>query len=150
MEIATTTQRKALLNNIKLPMPVQFILNKLNDNGYEGFIVGGCVRDCLLGIKPHDWDICTSALPEQVMELFKDFKVIPTGIKHGTVSVVFDDGKKVIYDVKDDMTLPGYSALRDVYGLFQQVQLDESRTCVFWNEDIDLPSHAIYEYGRVV
>lgn len=66
------------------------------------------------------------------------------------LSVVFDDGKKVIYDVKDDMTLPGYSALRDVYGLFQQVQLDESRTCVFWNEDIDLPSHAIYEYGRVV
>ena len=66
------------------------------------------------------------------------------------LSVVFDDGKKVIYDVKDDMSLPGYSALRDVYGLFQQVQLDESRTCVFWNEDIDLPSHAIYEYGRVV
>lgn len=66
------------------------------------------------------------------------------------LSVVFDDGKKVIYDVKDDMTLPGYSALRDVYGLFQQVQLDESRTCVFWNEDIDLPSHAIYEFGRVV
>ena len=66
------------------------------------------------------------------------------------LSVVFDDGKKVIYDVKDDMTLPGYSALRDVYGLFQQVQLDESRTCVFWNDEIDLPSHAIYEYGRVV
>lgn len=66
------------------------------------------------------------------------------------LSVVFDDGKKVIYDVKDDMSLPGYSALRDVYGLFQQVQLDESRTCVFWNDEIDLPSHAIYEYGRTV
>lgn len=66
------------------------------------------------------------------------------------LSVVFDDGKKVIYDVKDDMTLPGYSALRDVYGLFQQVQLDESRTCVCWNEDIDLPSHAIYEYGKAI
>lgn len=99
MGIATTTQRKALLNNIKLPMPVQFILNKLNDNGYEGFIVGGCVRDCLLGIKPHDWDICTSALPEQVMELFKDFKVIPTGIKHGTVSVVFDDKPENIFEI---------------------------------------------------
>ena len=66
------------------------------------------------------------------------------------LSVVFDDGRKVIYDVKEDMSLPGYSALRDVYGLFQQVQLDESRTCVFWNDEIDLPSHAIYEYGRVV
>ena len=64
------------------------------------------------------------------------------------LSVSFDDGRRVIYDVKEDMTLPGYSALRDVFGLFQQVQLDESRTCVFWNEDIDLPSHAIYEYGR--
>ena len=66
------------------------------------------------------------------------------------LSVVFDDGRRVLYDVKEDMGLPGYSALRDVYGLFQQVQLDESRTCVYWNEDIDLPSHAIYEYGRVV
>ena len=52
------------------------------------------------------------------------------------LSVSFDDGRRV--------------ALRDVYGLFQQVRLDESRTCVYWNEDIDLPSHAIYEYGRVV
>ncbi len=66
------------------------------------------------------------------------------------LSVSFDDGRRVLYDVKEDMGLPGYSALRDVYGLFQQVRLDESRTCVYWNEDIDLPSHAIYEYGRVV
>ena len=66
------------------------------------------------------------------------------------LSVSFDDGRRVLYDMKEDMGLPGYSALRDVYGLFQQVRLDESRTCVYWNEDIDLPSHAIYEYGRVV
>lgn len=66
------------------------------------------------------------------------------------LSVSFDDGRRVLFDVKEDMELPGYSALREVYGLFQQVRLDESRTCVFWNEDIDLPSHAIYEYGRVV
>ena len=66
------------------------------------------------------------------------------------LSVSFDDGRRVLYDVKEDMGLPGYSALRDVYGLFQQVQLDESRTCVYWNEDIDLPSHAIYEYGREI
>ena len=66
------------------------------------------------------------------------------------LSVSFDDGRRWLYDVKEDMGLPGYSALRDVYGLFQQVQLDESRTCVYWNEDIDLPSHAIYEYGREI
>ena len=65
------------------------------------------------------------------------------------LDVSFDDGRRVIYDVKEDMHLPGYSALRDIYGLFQQVQLDESRTCVYWNEDIDLPSHALYEYGRI-
>jgi len=64
------------------------------------------------------------------------------------LSVTFDDGKHVIYDVKEDMHLPGYHLLRDVAGLFQQVQLDQSRTCVYWNEDIDLPSDAIYEYGQ--
>ena len=66
------------------------------------------------------------------------------------LDVIFDDGKHVLYDVKEDMSLPDYSALRDVYGLFPQVQLDKRRTCVFWNEDIDLPSHAIYEYGKIV
>ena len=65
--------------------------------------------------------------------------------------VVFDDGKTVIYDVKEDMRdLPGYDVLQSVYGLFPQVQLDQSRTCVFWSSDIDLPSDTIYEYGRSV
>lgn len=66
------------------------------------------------------------------------------------LSVSFDDGRKVLYDVKDDMSLPGYSLLREVEGLFQQVQLDRSRTCVFWNDEIDLPSDAIYEFGTPV
>ena len=66
------------------------------------------------------------------------------------LSVSFDDGRHVIYDVKEDMDLPGYNALREIQGLFRQVQLDKSRTCVFWNEDIDLPSDTIYEYGQVV
>ena len=66
------------------------------------------------------------------------------------LDVSFDDGRRVIYDVTEDMSLPGYSALQDVFGLFEQVQLDESRTCVFWNDYIDLPSHALYEYGREV
>ena len=63
------------------------------------------------------------------------------------LAVAFDDGKRVTYDVKEDMNLPGYGLLREVNGLFQQVQLDQSRTCVFWNDEIDLPSDAIYEYG---
>ena len=63
--------------------------------------------------------------------------------------VRFDDGKQVIYDVKEDMGLPGYIALREIPGLFEQVQLDESRTCIFWNDEIDLPSDIIYEYGII-
>ena len=66
------------------------------------------------------------------------------------LSVAFDDGKRVVYDVKEDMNLPGYDSLRSVCGLFQQVQLDESRTCVYWNDEIDLPSDAIYEYGKAI
>ena len=66
------------------------------------------------------------------------------------LSVSFDDGRRVIYDVKTDLDLPGYRLLVEVPGLFDQVQLDESRTCVYWNDEIDLPSDAIYEYGREV
>ena len=64
--------------------------------------------------------------------------------------VVFDDGKQVLYDVKEDLNLPGFSALKDIDGLFNQVRLDESRTSVFWNNDIGLPSDVIYEYGADV
>ncbi len=64
------------------------------------------------------------------------------------LAVAFDDGRRVLYDVKEDMNLPGYDQLRAITGLFQQVQLDQSRTCVYWNDEIDLPSDAIYEYGR--
>lgn len=66
------------------------------------------------------------------------------------LAVSFDDGKRVIYDVKEDMHLPGYQQLRDITGLFGQVQLDKSRTCVYWNDEIDLPSDTIYEYGQGV
>ena len=62
--------------------------------------------------------------------------------------VVFDDGKDVLYDVGDDIqTISSYKNLETVHGLFNQVQLDQSRTCVFWNDMIDLPSDTIYEYG---
>lgn len=56
----------------------------------------------------------------------------------------------MLHDVKEDMGLPGYALLKEVEGLFQQVQLDRSRTCVFWNDEIDLPSDTIYEYGTPV
>lgn len=62
------------------------------------------------------------------------------------LKVVFDDGKSGIYDVKDDInTIPQYKDLQDIKGMFEMVHLDESRTCVFWSDEIDLPSDAIYE-----
>ena len=65
--------------------------------------------------------------------------------------VVFDDGKSFVCDVKDDMAqMESYRGLRSIEGLFDQAQLDQSRTCVFWNEQIDLSSDTIYEYGRVI
>ncbi len=64
------------------------------------------------------------------------------------LSIMFEDGRKVSYDLKEDFGLPGYDALEKVPGLYQQVRLDESRTCVYWNEDIDLPSDILYEYGQ--
>ncbi|MBQ7491472.1 MAG: DUF2442 domain-containing protein [Clostridia bacterium] len=66
------------------------------------------------------------------------------------LSVTFDDGKEIIYDVSKDFDRPGYSALRDDPGLFQRVQLDESRSAVFWNEALYLPSDAICERGEIV
>ena len=62
--------------------------------------------------------------------------------------VSFDDGRKVRYDVADDIkTLPAFRDLQTEHGLFENAQLDASRTCIYWNDQIDLPSDAIYEYG---
>lgn len=71
-----------------IPEFVLNIISKIEENGFEAFCVGGCVRDSLLGKTPSDWDITTSALPEDMLEIFKDYAVIPTGIKHGTVTVI--------------------------------------------------------------
>lgn len=66
------------------------ILSKLNSFGYEAYIVGGCVRDLIRGVNPNDWDICTNASPDKVQGCFKGYKIIETGLKHGTVTIVLD------------------------------------------------------------
>ena len=71
---------------INLPEKVRQIIKILTDHGYEAYAVGGCVRDSILGRAPQDWDITTSATPQQVKELF--FHTIDTGIQHGTVTVM--------------------------------------------------------------
>lgn len=82
------------LRRINIPKGGQDVMCLLEINGFEAYIVGGCVRDSLLGLKPHDWDICTSATPNEVLQLFaeRNIKTIETGLKHGTVTVVMDDG----------------------------------------------------------
>jgi tRNA nucleotidyltransferase (CCA-adding enzyme) len=73
------------------------ICETLNLAGYQAYLVGGCVRDLLLGTKPKDWDITTDASPEKVMEIFK--KTIPTGLQHGTVTVVLGEGVENHFEV---------------------------------------------------
>ena len=87
---------------IKLPNDVLFILNKLSN--YEAYVVGGCVRDSILGIKPNDWDICTSAKVDEIIDQFKDFHIIKNGIKHKTVGVVINAISYEISSFKDDLT----------------------------------------------
>ncbi len=65
------------------------------------------------------------------------------------LDVLFDDGKAVLYDVMDDIRkIESYRDLLSIQGLFDQVRLDPSRTCVYWNDAIDLPSDTLYEYGK--
>lgn len=75
---------------INIPDAPKHLMKILLDAGYEAYVVGGCVRDFLLGRVPHDWDICTNALPEQMKECFASYHVIETGLKHGTLTVMVD------------------------------------------------------------
>ena len=106
-----------------LPQNIKFVLDTLIANGHKAYIVGGCVRDLLCGKEPHDYDITTSALPEETQALFE--KTIATGLKHGTVTVIIDgeqievttfrtegvyndsrhpDGVNFVRDVKEDLS----------------------------------------------
>ena len=63
-------------------------MERLEDRGFEAWAVGGCVRDRLLGLAPHDWDLCTDALPGEIAQVFEDFPLVRAGEKHGTIAVV--------------------------------------------------------------
>ena len=82
------------------------LLDTLHRAGYAAYVVGGCVRDSLLGLTPHDWDLCTSALPQQGMELFGEEKCIPTGLQHGTVTVKQGGG---LYEITTFRTEGAYT-----------------------------------------
>lgn len=94
---------------IRVPKAAEMLIRKLNTAGFEAYAVGGCVRDSMLGSQPHDWDICTSAAPENVMELFRNqpsTHIIETGLKHGTVTAVVDH---VPYEITTYRVEGGYT-----------------------------------------
>ena len=88
--------------DIILPIPVLRALSVLEAYGYEGYTVGGCVRDSLLGRAPNDWDITTNATPDEMKACFKDFRVIETGIRHGTLTVIVDGMQLEITTYRND------------------------------------------------
>ncbi|MGC2871742.1 CCA tRNA nucleotidyltransferase [Ihubacter sp. mB4P-1] len=92
-DLLAQAQQKTLnifLTDLKLPDYVEEILASLEQAGYEAYVVGGCVRDALMGRMPADWDVCTSALPGETAVCFAEQKTILTGMKHGTVTVLAD------------------------------------------------------------
>lgn len=76
---------------LKIPSEVELALNILENQGYRGYLVGGCVRDYLMEKEPHDFDITTDATPREIKKCFEKFLIIETGIKHGTLTVLIDN-----------------------------------------------------------
>ena len=76
-------------DRINIPHHVQNVLDTLNKTGHEAYVVGGCVRDSIMGRQPNDWDVCTSASPQETKECFSNHQTIDIGMKHGTVGVIF-------------------------------------------------------------
>ncbi|MFH2033520.1 MAG: HD domain-containing protein [Candidatus Margulisiibacteriota bacterium] len=87
--------------DIKLfPKSALKIIKELNEKGFAGYFVGGCVRDLLLGAKPHEWDLATDAAPQEVAAIFS--KVVPTGVEFGTVTVILGEGKYEVTTFRSD------------------------------------------------
>lgn len=92
--------------SISIPPGPAELLRRLNAAGFEAYVVGGCVRDSLRGVSPSDWDVCTSARPEQTAACFSSERVIPTGLAHGTVTVLLDG---MGYEITTFRTEGGYT-----------------------------------------
>ena len=84
-----------------IPQEVQTVLRTLEQAGHKAYVVGGCVRDMQMGLPPHDWDVTTSALPEETMALFGD-RAVPTGLRHGTVTVKTELGGVEVTTLRRD------------------------------------------------
>ena len=105
----TRVSKKVVEMQFEFSSGAKHILQTLTGAGYEAYLVGGCVRDLLRGVEPHDWDICTSARPEETEGCFAGQRIIETGLKHGTVTVL-EDGKP--YEITTYRTEGPYSDSR--------------------------------------
>ncbi len=125
-----------------VPRPVLSALQALENAGYEAFMVGGCVRDMAMGQKPSDWDIATSAQPEQIKVVFSKEKTVDTGIKHGTVTVISENLAMEITTYRTEGT---YSDHRhpDVVEYTQDAALDLAR------RDFTINAMALDRQGRL-
>lgn len=85
-----------------IPSPARAALGCLNEAGFEAYLVGGCVRDTVLGIPPHDYDICTAATPDEMKQVFRSFRLVETGIKHGTLTVLIENTPLEITTFRQD------------------------------------------------
>lgn len=111
---------------IKLNKKCEFVIDQLENSGFEAFAVGGCVRNALMQIETSDYDITTSALPDETKKVFSEFTVVETGIKHGTVTVIID---KTPFEITTYRQENGYSDNRrpDEVTFVNDIKLDLSR-----------------------
>ena len=91
-----------------------FITKRLNDSGQEALVVGGCIRNLIMGEEAHDWDITTKAAPEEIVEVFRDYKVVPVGKKFGTVTVVINHINYEVSTFKKDKSVSTLNLLEDL------------------------------------
>lgn len=111
---------------MNLPKEVDFIIAKLKSSGYDAYIVGGCVRDILMRIRPKDWDITTQALPEDVKKVFSKFKTIEIGIAHGTVGIIIENKIYEITTYRKEEQYINHRKPSDV-SFVKDIRLDLSR-----------------------
>ena len=126
VHIPANTKQTESKDAMQLPQQVQYCMDTLKTAGYSVYVVGGCVRDSLLGIAPHDYDLCTNATPEQICQVFSAHQLVRSGEKHGTIGVVLEGQ---VYEITTFRTEGTYSDSRhpDWVEFVTRIQEDLSR-----------------------
>lgn len=130
---------------MQIPWQCQEILDRFAEHNLQAYLVGGCVRDSLLGKQPKDWDICTEALPEQVRDIFKAYKVILTGLQHGTVTVLLGGLPVEITTYRIDGEYEDNRHPKEVF-FTSSLQEDLSRRDFTINALAYHPEHGVIDY----